>query len=118
MLVGALFLQKQFTQNLSEFPEQPDNAFKNLPYPRVLWIMVARDFLDAISAWKGLLSGNGSYFIAIVKSKLGFVKWWLFHRRKSNFPVSRKGKTGRLFRWQYCMAVFCQRSEDLCQNCA
>jgi GT2 family glycosyltransferase len=70
---------------------------KNLPYPRVLWIMIARDFLDGISAWKGLLSGNGGYFMAIVRSKLGFVKWWLFHRRKSIFPVSRKGKPDGYF---------------------
>jgi hypothetical protein len=70
---------------------------KNLPYPNVLWIMIARDFLDGISALKGLLSGNGGYFIAIVRSKLGFVKWWFFHRRKSIFPVSRKRKPDGYF---------------------
>jgi hypothetical protein len=59
--------------------------------------MVVRDLLDAVSAWKGLLAGNGGYFIAIVRSKLSFVKWWLFHRRKSNFPVARKGKLDGYF---------------------
>ena len=70
---------------------------KNLPYPRVLWVMIARDFLDAVSAWKGLVSGKGGYFFAIVRSKLSFVKWWFFHRRKSNFPATRKGKLDGYF---------------------
>lgn len=70
---------------------------KNLPFPRNLWVMIARDFLDAVSAWKGLLSGKGGYFIAIVRSQLSFAKWWVFHRRKSNFPVTRKGKLDGYF---------------------
>jgi GT2 family glycosyltransferase len=65
---------------------------KNLPYPRVLWVLWWRHFLDAVSAWKGLLSGEGGYFIAIIRANIGFIRWWLFHRRKSVFPRSKKGR--------------------------
>lgn len=65
---------------------------KNLPLSRKLWIMPWRNFLDAVSAWKGLLSGDGGYFIAIVRAHMAFVKWWLFYRHKSVFPEKRDGK--------------------------
>ncbi len=64
---------------------------KNLPFIKKLWVVPVRNMLDGISAWKGLLSGDGGYFIAIVRAQLAFIKWWLFHRRRSVFPVSKKG---------------------------
>jgi GT2 family glycosyltransferase len=64
---------------------------KNLPFRRKLWIMPARNFLDAVSAWKGLLSGDGGYFIAILRAHAAFTKWWIFYRKRSVFPVSKKG---------------------------
>jgi GT2 family glycosyltransferase len=64
---------------------------KNLPFVKKLWVMPVRNLLDGISAWKGLLTGDGGYFIAIVRAQLAFIKWWLFHRRRSVFPVSKKG---------------------------
>jgi GT2 family glycosyltransferase len=63
---------------------------KNLPFPRVIWILWARAFLDAVSALKGLLSGEGGYFIAIIRANIGFIRWWLFHRKKSIFPKRKK----------------------------
>ena len=65
---------------------------KNLPLSKRLWIMPARNFLDAVSAWKGLIKGDGGYFLAIVRAQMAFVKWWLFHRGKSKFPNTREGK--------------------------
>ena len=64
---------------------------KNLPLSRKLWVMPVRSLLDSISAWKGLLSGDGGYFIAILRAQFGFLNWWLFHRDKSKMPVNRKG---------------------------
>jgi GT2 family glycosyltransferase len=64
---------------------------KNLPLRKKLWIMPARNFLDAVSAWKGLLSGDGGYFIAILRAHAAFIKWWIFYRKQSVFPLSRKG---------------------------
>jgi hypothetical protein len=65
--------------------------YKNLPLSKKIWVMPVRNLLDGISAWKGLLTGDGGYFIAILRAQLAFLKWWLFHRKKSNFPKYRKG---------------------------
>jgi len=64
---------------------------KNLPFRKKLWIVPVRNLLDALSAWKGLLSGDGGYFIAIIRSHLAYSKWWLFYQHKSVFPVTKKG---------------------------
>ncbi len=64
---------------------------KNLPWTKKLWIMPARNFLDGVSAWKGLFTGDGGYFIAILRAQLAFIKWWLFFQKKSVFPVTKKG---------------------------
>ncbi len=62
---------------------------KNLPLAKKLWIIPARNLLDAVSAWKGLLSGDGGYFIAILRAHAAFLKWWLFYKHKSIFPAGR-----------------------------
>jgi len=41
---------------------------KNLPFSELVWKLPFRLALDAISAWKGLLSGDISFFTAIVKA--------------------------------------------------
>jgi GT2 family glycosyltransferase len=64
---------------------------KNLPLSTKIWVMPMRDLLDAVSAWKGLLHGDGGYFVAIVRAHLGFIKWRLFHRSKSVFPPNKNG---------------------------
>lgn len=65
---------------------------KNLPFAKKLWIMPVRNLLDGISAWKGLLSGDGGYFVAILRSQFAFLKWWLFYQKKSVFPANKTGK--------------------------
>ncbi len=70
---------------------------KNLPFSKKLWVMPARAFLDGVSAWKGLFTGDGGYFIAIIRAHLAFIKWWLFYQKKSLFPVSKKGKLNGYF---------------------
>lgn len=64
---------------------------KNLPLSKKLWVIPVRNFLDAVSAWKGLLTGDGGYFIAVFKAHLAFLKWRLFHRHKSVFSKTRHG---------------------------
>ncbi len=41
---------------------------KNLPLSELLWKLPFRLSLDALSAWKGLLNGDASFFTAIVKA--------------------------------------------------
>ncbi|HEY6062874.1 MAG TPA: glycosyltransferase family 2 protein, partial [Chitinophagaceae bacterium] len=80
---------------------------KNLPLSKKLWVMPARNFLDGISAWKGLLTGDGGYFIAILRAELAFLKWWFFYKKKSVFPATRKGDLSGLLQknmvWQHFM---------------
>jgi len=63
---------------------------KNLPFAKKLWVMPVRNLLDAISAWKGLLTGDGGYFVAILRAQLAFIKWWLFYQKRSVFPKNKK----------------------------
>ncbi len=78
---------------------------KNMPFRQKLWVFPVRNLFDAISAWKGLLSGDGGYFIAIIRAHAAFIKWWLFFRRRSVFPASRKGPLQGFLRknmvWQH-----------------
>ncbi|HEX7848013.1 MAG TPA: glycosyltransferase family 2 protein [Chitinophagaceae bacterium] len=64
---------------------------KNLPWQRKLWVMPFRNLLDAVSAWKGLLSGDTGYFVAVIKAHVSFVKWWFFQKKKSVFPAKKAG---------------------------
>lgn len=64
---------------------------KNLPLSKKLYIMPVRSFLDAVSAWKGLLTGDGGYFIAIIRAHIAFIKWWFLYKNRSVFPKNKKG---------------------------
>lgn len=55
---------------------------KNLPWSEKWWKIPFRMTLDQVSAIKGLLSGDGGYFVAIIKAHLAFFRWCLFHKRK------------------------------------
>ena len=69
---------------------------KNLPPGVALWKIPFRITLDKLSAMRGLLTGNGSYFAAIIKADIHFIGWLLFYRKRSVFP---KKKGGRLAGW-------------------
>jgi GT2 family glycosyltransferase len=65
---------------------------KNIPLGRKLWLMPFRSLLDGLSAWKGLLTGDGGYFIAVLRAHIAFLGWWFFHKKESVFPKSKNGK--------------------------
>jgi GT2 family glycosyltransferase len=50
---------------------------KNLPKSRLVWTLPLRMGLDALSAWKGLLTGDPAFFTAIVKAHVNVVMWLL-----------------------------------------
>jgi GT2 family glycosyltransferase len=78
---------------------------KNLPLSKKLWVFPVRNFLNAVSAWKGLLTGDAGYFIAIMRAHMAFAKWWFFYKKRSIFPANRKGTLLGLLRknmvWQH-----------------
>ena len=49
---------------------------KNLPFSELLWKIPMRFCLDAISAWKGVLQGDFSFFYAIVKAHMSVMSIW------------------------------------------
>jgi hypothetical protein len=71
--------------------------YKNYTWAQKIWKIPYRIFLDAVSAWKNLLSGEHTYFTAVLKAHGAFIGWILFHRRESLFPVSRKGRPAGVF---------------------
>ena len=79
--------------------------YKNLPWSQKWWKIPFRIFLDSISAWKGLLIGDGGYFLAILRAHLSFAKWILLKRNESVFPEKRTGKLAGLYHdnlvWQH-----------------
>lgn len=57
---------------------------KNLTRKELLWKMPLRFFLDALSAWKGLLSGDGAFFRAIVQAHYAYLSYLLKGKLKRN----------------------------------
>lgn len=57
---------------------------KNLPWQEKIWKLPFRFLLDGISAWKGLLNGDKSFFIAIAKAHFTVLKSWFLLQRKSS----------------------------------
>lgn len=55
---------------------------KNLCWSEKWWKIPFRLMLDQVSALKGLLSGEGGYFIAIWKAHLAFCYWIVFGNKK------------------------------------
>ncbi len=49
--------------------------YKNLSWQSALWKLPVRLMLDAVAAWKYLLSGDSGFFSAVIKAHLHFVKW-------------------------------------------
>ena len=62
---------------------------KNLPWSQKWWKIPFRIFLDAVSATKGLFTGDGGYFLAILRAHLAFAKWILLRQGRSVFAKKR-----------------------------
>jgi GT2 family glycosyltransferase len=78
---------------------------KNLPWREKLWKMPLRITLDAISAWKGLLTGDLDFFIAIYQAHIAVFKRLFKKRQKQQHPPkplsTLKGVYHGSVVWQY-----------------
>ena len=63
---------------------------KNLPKRQSFWKIPLRIIMDLISAWKSLFNGQYVYFWAVAEAHLAFLKWLLFKRGESIFPLKRR----------------------------
>ena len=55
---------------------------KNMHRSERWWKIPFRLFLDQVSAFKGLIAGDGGYFIAIAQAHVAFYYWLLFKKKK------------------------------------
>ena len=65
---------------------------KNLPWTEKLWKFPFRIFLDALFAWKSLLSGFSESFVAVFKAHLSVLRWCIAGRpnkAKNKLPMKR-----------------------------
>lgn len=62
--------------------------YRNLPVVEKCWKLPVRFALDAISAWKALIQGEGSFFVAIFKAHVSFLGWVINGVAKA--PVKQK----------------------------
>ena len=79
--------------------------WKNLKGVEAVYIILIRFFLDAVSAWKNLFSGQYAYFFAVARAHVGFLSWLIARKRQSIFPVHRSGQVKGLYKgsivWQH-----------------
>lgn len=78
---------------------------KNLPIYRAIPVLSLRFALDAVSAWKNLLSGDPVHFRAVLNAHLAFLKWLIGPKKDNRFParkmVPREGYYRGSVVWQY-----------------
>lgn len=64
--------------------------YKNMQGMERIFVICIRALLDGVSAFKGMLSGDGGYFLAVAKAHLAFIKWIFAEKNKSVFPKNKK----------------------------
>jgi hypothetical protein len=78
---------------------------KNLPASEAWWKIPVRMMLDNVSAFKGLLSGDGGYFLAILRAHASFLSWLFIKRRRAKKVVHKtiilKGLYHGNIAWQH-----------------
>lgn len=72
--------------------------YKNMKGLRRLYVIPFRIMLDAISAFKSLLSGDSGYFRSVWWAHLSFIKWVLLKQRESVFPLNKNTHLQGYFR--------------------
>ena len=78
---------------------------KNYSFAALAWKLPLRIALDAVSAWKELLSGEAGYFTAVLKAHVHFFRWLLLEKKQAIWPVKTNGKMAGVYKgsviWQH-----------------
>ena len=78
---------------------------KNLPWYEKLWKLPLRFGLDAVSAWKGLVTGDTDFFIAIYQAHIAVCKRSFQSRQRPQHPVKPISSLKGVYRgsvvWEY-----------------
>ncbi|MBG9378573.1 glycosyltransferase family 2 protein [Panacibacter sp. DH6] len=93
---------------------------KNLPWTEKLWKFPFRIFLDALFAWKSLLSGFSESFVAVFKAHLSVMRWCITggqYRTKNKRPMKSLGGVYRgSIIWSYFIEKKTRFSEIVKKN--
>jgi len=82
---------------------------KNLPSSVLIQTVIIRFLLDAIAAWKALLTGDARFFIAIFKAHISFLSWLFSNQKKVSFSVQHLEKPKGWFASSVVWKHFIQR---------
>jgi GT2 family glycosyltransferase len=78
---------------------------KNMPFSEKVWKIPVRFALDAVSAWKGLLSGDHQFFLAIFRAHLSVMKRWIRPKAVTQHPLRPLSSLGGVYKnmviWDY-----------------
>ncbi len=88
---------------------------KNLPGTAVVWKIPFRILLDMASAWRGLFSGDSGYFFAVIKAHLHYLKWFVFNKKQSVFPVKTDGRLHGWFNGSVAWVHFIRKKKAFWQ---
>lgn len=110
--VGGGTLQRGSSQKIFlNFRNNLIMLAKNLSFADAFWKIPFRIFLDALAAWRALISGDGGYFKAVLKAHVYFMDWLLRKQDQSVFPARKDGKTGGWYRGSVVWAYFIQKKK-------
>ena len=75
---------------------------KNMPLQQLIWKLPLRIALDAVSAWKELLSGKPGYWWAVVRAHFAYTAWFFTGTRKAGagYPALQGVYHGSVV-WKY-----------------
>lgn len=78
---------------------------KNLPLSQLLWVIPVRFALDAVAAWKALLSGDPGYWLAVARAHFATMAWLVSSKSNNLFPQKRRSALKGVFKgsliWNY-----------------
>ena len=84
---------------------------KNLSFASAFRKIPVRMSLDVLSAWRGLLEGDGGYFFSIFNAHMHFIWWLLWKRKYSVFPVKKGRKLSGYYKGSVVWAHFVQKKK-------
>lgn len=84
---------------------------KNFSVSEAMWKLPFRVMLDAVSAWRELLSGDAGYFVAVLKAHLHYASWLCWNRKYSVFPKKKEDKLGGYYRGLVVWAYFVRKKK-------
>src|SRR5690606_9994156 len=84
---------------------------RNLSGFEKIKVLALRFLLDQITAWRGLLSGRGSYFLAVIRAQFAFFKWALFHRDSFDKSIEKKHHLNGWYHGNIVWAYFVRKKK-------